>query len=295
MAEARGRIVVTGASTGIGRACAIRLAGMGYRVWAGVRNAADGDALRAQASGLIMPVSLDVTDRDSIGGALTAVGGDPLAGLVNNAGIAVTGPLELVPLESWRRQFEVNVIGLVAVTQAFLPLLLRGKGRVVNVGSIAGRSALPGSGAYDASKYAIEAVTDALRMELRASGVEVSLIEAGAVATPLWQKTMADVADVGRRAAPEALARYGALLTAIERGAATSARKAISPDKVADAVAHAMTARRPRTRYLVGPDARFWLLLNLLPDRLRDRLILAGSRWAGPATPSAGQPERRSP
>ncbi len=275
MSEARERIVVTGASTGIGRACAERLAAMGYRVWAGVRHAADGEALRAQAPGLITPISLDVTDRDSIAGALPAVGGDALAGLVNNAGIAVTGPLELVPVESWRRQFEVNVLGLVAVTQAFLPLLLRGQGRVVNVGSIAGRSALPGSGAYDSSKYAIEAITDALRMELHSSGVRVSLIEAGAVATPLWQKTMADVEAVRRRATPEALARYDTLLAAIERGAATSARKAVSPEKVADAVAHAMTARHPRTRYLVGPDARFWLLLNLLPDRWRDRLILS--------------------
>jgi NAD(P)-dependent dehydrogenase (short-subunit alcohol dehydrogenase family) len=274
----RGRVVVTGASTGIGRACALRLAGCGFVVLAAVRNLADGEALRTESPENIQPVTLDVTRPDSIASALTAAGGEALAGLVNNAGIAVTGPLELVSVESWRRQFETNVIGLVAVTQAFLPLLLQGKGRIVNIGSIAGRVAFPGSGAYDASKHAIEAITDALRIELHASGLSVSLIEPGAIATPLWQKTVADVEAIRQRTAPEALARYAALLATIQRVAASSERKAVSADKVAKAVQHAMTARSPKTRYLVGPETRFWLLLNLLPDRWRDRLILSQLR-----------------
>src|SRR5262249_28227029 len=157
-----GIILVTGASTGIGRACAIRFAELGYRVFAGVRKMSDGEEHRAHGSGLIEPVLLDVTCADSIAAAVKLVGDVPLAGLVNNAGIATLGPLELVGPDAWRRQFEVNVIGLVAVTQACLPLLRRGPGRIVNIGSIAGRSALPGSGAYDASKYAVEAITDVL-------------------------------------------------------------------------------------------------------------------------------------
>jgi len=271
----RGRVVVTGASTGIGRACAIRLARLGYTVLAGVRNPADGEAIRTSCPGTIQPVLLDVTRPESIAAALAAVGSGPLAGLVNNAGIAVTGPLELVALEAWRRQFEVNVIGLVAVTQAFLPSLRLAKGRVVNIGSIAGRSALPGSAPYDASKFAIEAVSDSLRMEVSAFGVSVSLIEPGAVATPLWGKALADVENIRRQATPERYEPYARLLANLQQEAAESARKAISADGVARAVERAMTARRPRTRYLVGPDAWFWLLLNLLPDRWRDRLILS--------------------
>jgi NAD(P)-dependent dehydrogenase (short-subunit alcohol dehydrogenase family) len=270
----RGRILVTGASTGIGRACATRFARLGYTVLAGVRNTAAGDAIRTDSPENIRPVLLDVTRCESVADALASVGTEPLAGLVNNAGIAVTGPLELVPVEAWRAQFEVNVVGLVAITQAFLPLLLIGRGRIVNIGSIAGRSALPGSGPYDASKFAVEAISDSLRMELRASGIAVSLIEAGSVATPIWAKTRADAEKNRQRAAPATYDRYARLLANLDREAATSARKAISPDEVAKAVQHAMTARRPKARYLVGPDVGLWLFLNLLPDRWRDYLIM---------------------
>jgi NAD(P)-dependent dehydrogenase (short-subunit alcohol dehydrogenase family) len=268
----RGRIVVTGASTGIGRACAIRFAELDYTVFAGVRNLADGEALRTVKG--ITPIRLDVTLPESIEGALAAVGAEPLAGLVNNAGVAVVGPLELVPIEAWRRQFEVNVIGLVAVTQAFLPLLRARRGRIVNIGSIAGRSAVPCSGAYDASKFAIEAITDALRMELYASGISVSVVEAGAVATPIWQKSLTEAGDLRQQAAPESYALYANLITGMQHEAAESMRKAIPPAEVVKAVEHALTARRPKTRYLVGKDVRLWLLLNLLPDRWRDWLIL---------------------
>jgi NAD(P)-dependent dehydrogenase (short-subunit alcohol dehydrogenase family) len=186
----------------------------------------------------------------------------------------VVGPLELVPIEEWRRQFEVNVIGLVAVTQAFLPLLRRGRGRIVNIGSIAGRSALPGSAPYDASKFAVEAITDALRMELAPWGISVSVIEPGAVATAIWQKTLRGLDDLSRRAAPDRYALYSGLMARVRKEAETP-RSAIAAVEVVKAVDHAMTARRPKARYLVGRDARLWLLLNLLPDRWRDRLILS--------------------
>jgi NAD(P)-dependent dehydrogenase (short-subunit alcohol dehydrogenase family) len=275
---AGGRILITGASTGIGHACAIRFAEMGYQVFAGVRKLADGEALAAHPSGNIRPVSLDVTSAGSIAGALSTIGAEALGGLVNNAGIAMMGPLELVSVDDWRRQFEVNVIGLVAVTQACLPHLRLGRGRIVNVGSIADRTALPGSGPYDSSKSAVKAITDALRMELRPCGISVSLIEAGAIATQIWEKSLRELDELSRRAGPERLAPYRGLMKTVreetERGAATA-----SPaSAVVEAVVHAMTARRPRTRYLVGRDARLWLWLSRLPDRWRDRLILSKIR-----------------
>jgi NAD(P)-dependent dehydrogenase (short-subunit alcohol dehydrogenase family) len=269
------RILVTGASTGIGHACAVRFAELGYTVFAGVRKLSDDQALREDSSGDLRSVLLDVTLSESIQGALAAVGDEPLAGLVNNAGIAVMGPLELVPIEAWRRQFEVNVLGLVAVTQAFLPLLRAKPGRIVNIGSIAGRSALPASGAYDASKFAVEAITDALRMELQSWNIFVSVIEPGSVATPIWQKSLSGVDDLRERVAPESYALYATLMAKVREEAAASARRAIPVSEVVKAVEHALTADRPKTRYLVGSDTRLWLLLNCLPDKWRDWVILS--------------------
>jgi NAD(P)-dependent dehydrogenase (short-subunit alcohol dehydrogenase family) len=271
----KGTILVTGASSGIGRACALRFAEVGYRVLAGVRKESDGEALRAECSGLIEPVLLDVTSPPSIAGALTAVGDQPLAGLINNAGIATLGPLELLSVDAWRRQFEVNVIGLVAVTQACIPLLRRGPGRIVNIGSIAGRSALPGSGAYDSTKFAVEAISDVLRMELRAWGIAVALIEAGAIATPIWDKSQREADELSQQVGPERYALYRNLMETVRQEVTQSARTASPVAAVVKAVEHAMTARRPRTRYLVGRDTSFWRFLSWLPDRWRDALILS--------------------
>jgi NAD(P)-dependent dehydrogenase (short-subunit alcohol dehydrogenase family) len=274
----KGNILVTGASTGIGRACALRFAELGPRIFAGVRKVDDGKLLATQSCGKIEPVLLDVTSAESIAGAVAAVGEEPLAGLINNAGIATLGPVELISIDTWRRQFEVNVLGLVAVTQAFLPLLRRGQGRIVNVGSSAGRIALPGSGAYDSSKFAVKAITDVLRMELDGLGVSVSLIEAGAVATPIWEKSLRDADELSRQAGPERYALYSALMATLRQEATQAARSALPPEAVVRAVEHALTARRPKTRYLVGRDAWGWLLLSLLPGRWRDRLILSQIR-----------------
>ncbi len=271
----RGRILVTGASSGIGRACAIRLARLGFAVSAGVRDPAAGEAVRAAMPG-IDPVILDVTDPASIEAALAVIGDEPLAGLVNNAGIAAIGPLELLPVASWRRQFEVNVFGLVAVTQACLPGLRRGRGRIVNVGSIAGQSALPGTGAYDSSKFAVEGISDALRLEVVRWGIRVSVVEAGAVATAIWDKTLRELDETVRRAPADRRDLYAGLLAKVKEETVRSAEKALPADAVAKVVEHAITAQRPKRRYLVGADARFWRLLNLLPDAWRDRLILSG-------------------
>jgi NAD(P)-dependent dehydrogenase (short-subunit alcohol dehydrogenase family) len=271
-------VVVTGASTGIGAACALGLDRLGFRVFAGVRRAADGAALQRHASPLLTTVALDVTEAASVAGAartVTAVvGARGLAGLVNNAGIAVPGPLEFLPLADLRRQLEVNVIGQIAVTQSVLPLLRAGRGRIVNIGSIGGRMATPFLGAYAASKFALEALTDALRLELRPWRIHVCIIEPGAVATPLWSKSRAE-ADRMRDALPAEAARlYGTAMAALRKGAAHAERGAISPDAVVTAVVHALTARRPRTRYVVGRDAKVQAVIaRLVPDRARDRLL----------------------
>jgi short-subunit dehydrogenase len=167
------------------------------------------------------------------------------------------------------------------VTQAFLPLLRRGRGRIVNIGSIAGRSALPGSGAYDSTKFAVEAITDVLRMELHAFGISVSVIEAGAVATPIWEKSLREADELCRLVAPERYALYSGLMTKVREEVTQSARTAVPVSAVVKAVEHAMTARKPKTRCLIGRDSWFWLLLNLLPDRWRDRLILGERSGAG--------------
>lgn len=184
--------VITGASTGIGRSAALHLDRLGHRVIAGVRNPGDGDALRTSASERLTPVVLDVTDADDIAQAVQvvddALGGGPLDGLVNNAGISLGGPLEFLDIDRLRLQLEVNVVGLVAVTQALLPLLRRGPGRIVNIGSIGGRVTSPFMGPYCASKYAVEALSDALRMELGPWGIHVSVVEPGPVHSPIWDK-----------------------------------------------------------------------------------------------------------
>ena len=189
----RGAVVVTGSSTGIGRACALGLDRAGFAVYAGVRKAEDGDALRAAAPRL-EPLIVDVTDGEAIAAAAERVReatGGRLAGLVNNAGVAVAAPVEGVALDELRRQLEVNVVGQVAVTQAFLAMIRAARGRIVFMSSIGGRNALPFVSPYNASKHAIEAIGDSLRQEMRPFGVEVSIIEPGSVATPIWDKSTA--------------------------------------------------------------------------------------------------------
>jgi len=272
----KGAVVITGASTGIGAACAIRLDQLGFQVFAGVRKEADAQALQQQASPKLTPIFLDVTDTDSITASVEkvaiAVENSALIGLVNNAGIAVAAPLEFIPITEFRRQLEVNTTAQLAVTQAFLPLLRSAKGRIVNMGSITGRSATPFLGAYSASKFALEALTDALRLELRPWGIWVAIIEPGAIATPIWQKSLAQ-ADILQQNLPySAHELYGRAMNTASKGAANLAQKGISPDQVAQAVVHALTAKRPKTRYLVGQDARIRAMLKFLPDRIVDEI-----------------------
>ena len=273
-----GAVVITGASSGIGAACAKHLDQLGFTVWAGVRRQADGDALVRVASPRLRVVMLDVTDPISVAEAGRTIAeetsGSGLAALVNNAGISVAGPLELLPLADVRMQFEVNVIGALAVTQALLPSLRLARGRLINISSIAGLAATPFLGAYCGSKFALEAMSDALRLELAPWGITVSLIEPGAIQSQIWQRaTMSATRTLGE-VAPESLALYAQPLGRMQKVIAGAAARAIPADEVARTVARALTASRPRTRYLVGHDARFRALLRrILPDRVQDRLL----------------------
>jgi NAD(P)-dependent dehydrogenase (short-subunit alcohol dehydrogenase family) len=277
-----GSVVVTGASTGIGEACAIRLDRQRFRVFAGVRREVDGGALKQKASDRLTPVILDVTDEASIKSAVDTVaatlGEAGLSGLINNAGIAVAGPLEFLPIEELRKQFEVNVIGQIAVTQAFLPLLRKGHGRIVNMGSIAGKSAMPFAGPYCASKFALEALTDSLRMELLPWNIPVSIIEPAYVTTPIWQKSLRAGERMAAMLPPQAHELYGHAIASMDNIVSnirkTAPNNNVPADVVARAVEHALTANRPRTRYLVGTAALLRVLLAILPDRTRDRLIM---------------------
>jgi NAD(P)-dependent dehydrogenase (short-subunit alcohol dehydrogenase family) len=270
--------LITGASTGIGEACARRLDAAGWRVFAGVRRDDDAARLRSQLSERSQPVIVDVTDSASIARAVADIASvlhdDGLAGLVNNAGIAVSGPLEFLPLEEFRRQLDVNVSGQLAVTQACLSLLRRSRGRIVFMGSIAGRVALPMLGPYSASKHALEALADALRLELQPWGMHVAILEPGSIATPIWKKGEDAATRASARFPPAAEQLYRGAFQAIRKAAADAARRGIAPDKVAIVVEHALTSPAPRTRYLVGSDAKLRARLSaLVPDRLRDRLF----------------------
>jgi NAD(P)-dependent dehydrogenase (short-subunit alcohol dehydrogenase family) len=276
----RGTVLVTGASTGIGAASARHLSGLGFDVVAGVRSEAA--AARVREAGL-EPVQLDVTDAASVAAAASfveaRVGSLGLDGLVNNAGVAVSGPVELTPVEEWRRQLEVNLIGQVAVTQALLPALLRRGGRVVMVSSIGGRVAAPMLGPYAASKFGLEAVSDSLRREVGELGVRVVVVEPGAIATPIWGKGLEVADEIESRGDAAARARYARLIAKIRAVAEANAREGLPPSAVAEVIGEAMTAEKPRIRYLVGREAKVRArLARVLPDRAFDALIARALR-----------------
>ena len=281
-------VLITGCSSGIGEACALQLDRSGWMVFAGVRREADGVRLSRASSGSLVPILLDVTDAGSTSEAAQRVkervGALGLQGLVNNAGIAGGGPLEYVKLDEFRHLFEVNVFGLLGVTQAFLPLLHQGRGRIVNIGSIAGKVTTPLLGPYCASKHAVEAMSDALRMELLQSGLYTSVVEPGVVATPIWDKAAGGPSPF-EQLPGEGMARYGRMGSALARMIKGAPKRAIPMSTVVGVVEHALTAKRPRPRYLVGRDARVRLILQtVLPRRWMDSLILRVFRRFEPRT-----------
>ena len=273
MTEPRRAVVVSGASKGIGRACAVALARRGYHVFAGVRSPTDGAALQDEAGAHMTPLLLDVTRAADVARAADtvhdAVGARGVWGLVNNAGIVVAGPLEFLPGDALREQFEVNVFGALALTQAFLPLLRSARGRIVNVSSVNGRLASPFSGAYAGSKFAFEALSDALRLELAPAGVTVVVVQPGAIATPIWETSRQRAMDLLARYPKDAWTHYGKVLERLQDIRVPP--RAVPAERVARVVARALAVRRPRTRYHVGWDARAGVLLaRLLPGRALD-------------------------
>jgi NAD(P)-dependent dehydrogenase (short-subunit alcohol dehydrogenase family) len=264
-------VLVTGASTGIGRATAEHLKRRGFHVIAGVRKEADGKELADLGIEIAL---IDVTDEATIAATAKQVGDRPLAGLVNNAGISIGGPMEFLPIDKLRQQLEVNVIGLVATTQAMMPALRLATGRVVNIGSVAGRVASPFVAPYNASKFAVEAITDAWRQELAPWGIKMIVIEPGSVSTPIWTKGAEQVAEARETLPVEALEKYGKAMSAFDGILARMDRMGIEPVKVAQLVEKALTARSPRARYLIGPDARMQVgLKTVLPTRAFDKAV----------------------
>jgi NAD(P)-dependent dehydrogenase (short-subunit alcohol dehydrogenase family) len=269
-AMTKGTVFVTGSSTGIGHATAIRLANAGFTVIPGMRRD------EPLPEPVAKPVLLDLADPDSIGPAAEEVAeraDGNLVGLVNNAGMNVSGVFESMPLEDWRHQFEVNLFGQLALTQALLPALITAKGRLVTVGSIGGRMSLPFLAPYSASKFAVRAWMDAMRAELGPHGVKASLVEPGAIATPLWEKGTTAALDRVEKLPPDIRARYERWFNGALKAAKMSERHAIPPERVAKVIEHALTARRPKGRYLVGPDAHLQAVLAAMPTRVFDAAV----------------------
>ena len=273
----KGAIVITGASTGMGEYCAVGLAQRGYRVFAGVRKATDGEALRARGGASLEPLVLDVTNEaqvhDAAGKVEQALAGAPLVALWNNAGITVNGPLEFVPLDELRRQLEVNVIGQVAATQAFLPMLRRVRGRILITGSVGGFFTTPMLIPYCMSKFSMEAMADGLRRELRPFGVEVILLEPGGIKSKIWEKGINESEVFVAKAPPQLMEIYGGLVNALRRLAPQMERDAHSPQAVLDCVVHALESPRPKTRYRMGHNSTVQRVVSYLPDRWQDALV----------------------
>lgn len=268
-------VVVTGTSSGIGRATAERLAAEGFHVLAGVRRQEDADTIKRTN---IEPVIVDVTNTGTLKALAERVEKDPLGrplrAVVNNAGIAVNAPLEMVPLDEFRRQIEVSVIGQVAVIQALTPALLNSGGRVVNIGSLGGKVSMPGFGIYSAAKYAMEAINDSLRREMSSFGLKVIMITPGGVSTGLSEQGITTAERLAKLMTPDQHRRHDRLFDAVKAQAEAWAKDGIRPEKVAAVVSQAIHVSKPRTRYTVGRDsALLTRLVRILPDNLLDRML----------------------
>ncbi|WP_033340271.1 SDR family NAD(P)-dependent oxidoreductase [Catenuloplanes japonicus] len=273
-------ILISGTSTGMGAAAARELARRGFHVLAGVRREADADALRAPG---LEPVLLDITDPAQIEAVAHRITTDPaqrpLRAVINNAGTAINAPVELLSMDEWRRQFDVNFFGHVAVTKAVLPALHASSGRVVNISSIGGKVVLPTYGAYGGAKFALEAMSDALRRELAPHGVQVVVVEPGGVRTEMTGHGITRANATIAAMSPAERGRYGGLLQAIINQATAFTASGLPAEAAGRIIADAATVRRPRTRYTVGRDAAVLTRLpRLLPDRILDRVLAADLR-----------------
>lgn len=268
-------VLITGASSGIGKACALHLDKLGFKVYAGIRNEEDGDKLTNKSSEKLTPVILDVTEEKTITESINFICSQQeycFYGLVNNAGISISGVLEVTPVEELRRILEVNVIGVHAVTRAALSLLRKNKGRIVNIGSAASLFSLPGGSSYSASKFAVRAITDSLRLEVRPFGMTVSLIAPGAIKTEIWTKADEYRKKMQQNISPELSDAYKMFKVAADR-----LHKDIQPSsplEVAKSVEHALTSKKPKILYLVGGEAKRAYWINKFPRSFVDKMIM---------------------
>jgi NAD(P)-dependent dehydrogenase (short-subunit alcohol dehydrogenase family) len=268
-------VLITGTSTGIGRACALHLAQLGFKVFAGVRKPEDGDDLVNKSEGIIQPVILDVTKKESIKETSELIKSEleyPLYGLVNNAGIGMTGVVEAIPVDMVRKMFEVNIIGMFLVTRALLPLLRQNKGRIVNIGSSAGIMSTSGHSTYSATKFAVRGFTDGLRMELEHFGMFISLVSPGSIESAMWEKNLAYKQEMRKNIDPELQEIYKMFIVAGDR--AEKRVKPISADHVVRVVEHALTAKKPKCEYVVGKDARIIKFLSRWPKRMVNKIFI---------------------
>jgi NAD(P)-dependent dehydrogenase (short-subunit alcohol dehydrogenase family) len=284
-------IVITGASTGIGEAAALELDHRGYHVFAGVRTAEAANRLQAQATGLLTPLLLDVTDAAQIAAAAEKVrertGERGLAGLINNAGIAISGPLEITPLAEFRRQLEVNVVGQLAMIQTFIPQLRLCKGRIVNISSVNGAFSPPYLGPYSASKFAFEAISDALRIELRQWGIRVIVIAPGAIKTPIWDKSTETAEKIAADISAENMKLYENDLNLWRDAVAKVAQASEPVEMVVEKIVHALTSPHPRARYYLRFSQRYICRgLKVLPESMRDWFVCRALGFQQPSNPS---------
>jgi NAD(P)-dependent dehydrogenase (short-subunit alcohol dehydrogenase family) len=273
-------VLISGASTGIGLATALLLSEKGYTVWAGVRKTEDAEQVQLLSNHTVQPVILDVTKQQDIEAALQVIETAALKNLdgfsvINNAGIVCPGPVECLPVEAWREQFEINLFGAAALTQACLPLMRKlSFGRIVNISSISGRASSPFVGAYAASKFALEAMSDALRMELHPTGIKVILIEPGVIATPIWEKSGHKALQLAESLPPQIMDYYQKPYQVLEEMTQQFNAKGLSPLDVAKVIEHALSVKHPKHRYLIGTDAKMRALSLMLPTPVQDWFLL---------------------
>lgn len=272
---ARPAVLITGSSSGIGQACVHELAAAGFFVFAGVRSQPDAERLLQLGVGVVCPVTLDVTRSEEIAAVAARLtielAGRGLAALVNNAGVAMAGPLETMSIDRFRELCAVNVVGLTAVTQAVLPLLQQAHGRIVNIGSVSGRQARPFLSAYCATKFALDGLSDSWRVELRRLGVSVSLLSVGRVRTPIWRKTAHELTSAYDTLPDEPRQRYARIVAQLRQW--MTREDGVAPEVVAKTVARIVTARRPRRRYRVGTSLLAELVWAHTPGAARDRRL----------------------
>ncbi len=271
-------VVITGTSSGIGKACVLNLDKHGFKIFATVRKTKDYRNIQRETSKNVIPLILDLSDENSIKSAYSIVsanvGESGLSGLINNAAIAIGGSLEFMSITDIRKQFEINLFGQIAMIQTFLPLLRKGSGRIINISSTNGWVSFPFMGAYCATKYALEAISDALRLELEKWKIPVSVINPNKIISPIWEKSISITNSLFEKLPPEAKSYYDTILSGVIKTIRKTAYTALTPDIIVKAVFHALTAKKPKIRYLPSFETKILFLVSkILPKKMLNTII----------------------